>query len=114
MDVSRQLIVDLPPKLLERHVQGDFKVGNLHEGVHARIRAASSLTLEIVVADGFGNGSFQFALHGACIDLLLPAAVAASGVFECQLEPGHGGTSYKLQVQSSKLIRFGRRIVATT
>ena len=64
-------------------------MGDLPEGVHARVGSARAIQLEGALAGHLADRAVDFALHGAGILLNLPAAVPGPGILDEELETRH-------------------------
>ena len=69
--------------------RADVEVRDLGERVHAGIGPARAVELEVAPPGDRPDGAIDLALHGPCVLLNLPAAVARAGVLDGEAEAGH-------------------------
>src|SRR4051812_33259019 len=89
VDIGRQRVVDAAPQCFGRQRLSHIQMRNLPQRVDTGIGASRSHELEALVADRFADRTFELALHGPRVLLLLPAAVARSGVLDRELVSWH-------------------------
>src|SRR5262245_7583107 len=86
VDIGRQLVVDPPAEDLGRHRRSNFEVRHLRERMHAGIGPTRSIQLEVALIRDYGDRPLDLALNRLRVLLNLPAAIACTGVLDCELE----------------------------
>ena len=87
--VGGELVVERPAQPLGRLPRLQVQVCHLLEGMHAGVRAAGAVGLEVAAARDPLEGLVEGALDGAGILLDLPAAVPGPHVLEIEAEASH-------------------------
>ena len=67
---------------------------DLRERVDAGVGPARAVELELAASRDLADRAVDLALHGACVLLDLPAAVARAGVLDDQLESRHQRSAF--------------------
>ena len=91
VDIGGQRIVESHPERSRSEIGVQLEVRHLRQRVHASVGAAGAVQLELTPPRHRPDRAIDFTLHRPRVLLDLPAAVPRAGVFDQELETGHGG-----------------------
>ena len=89
VDVCGKFVVDLSAEELGREVRVDVEMGDLRQGVYARIGASRSIQFELAPFGSLDHCALDLAGDRTGVFLDLPAAVFRARVFDQQFEACH-------------------------